>query len=233
MAISARLLAIVSTTPKSRVQCQNLGCGHGVYAAIHVVEDGGRLVVLGSTCFAKRYGGRLALGKPSYSPGGGGGTVLSEEERQMLRDNTAALMAMFKHQHEHAMRVAADKLKAMRVQFSQPTAYQLQVQASLAPRLSASTRRPWSWQHPKNTSIGVFSSPSGQNWIRVQHMDGTQKLAPWPMFDGWDEALPPSCGAPDFDLLAYSVSDLQKAFSTLIELGHTGPEVTIPQGLPR
>lgn len=34
-----RLLAIVSVPPQKRVVCQQPGCGHGVYAAIRVVED--------------------------------------------------------------------------------------------------------------------------------------------------------------------------------------------------
>lgn len=36
--LTGKLLAIVSVDPAKRVQCQNPGCGHGVYAAIHVVE---------------------------------------------------------------------------------------------------------------------------------------------------------------------------------------------------
>lgn len=227
MTLAARLLAIVSVTPTSRVQCQNLGCGHGVYAVIHVVEDGGQLVVLGSTCFAKRYGGDHALGKPSYSAGGGNGSMLSEEERQMLQDNTAALMAMFKDRQEHAMSTTANKLKAMRLRFSQHAASQRPVNCPPAPRTPAFNRRPWAWQHQRNTSVALFSSTCGQNWVRVQHLDGTHKLAPWPMFDGWDEALHPSCGHPDLVLQAYCPSDLPKAFVTLNQLGHIGPIVGI------
>lgn len=54
MSSPARLLAIVAVLPQKRVQCS--GCGHGVYAAIHVVEENGQILVLGSTCFAKRFG---------------------------------------------------------------------------------------------------------------------------------------------------------------------------------
>ena len=97
---TARLLAIVSVDPSRRVICQEPGCGHGVYAAIHVVQDKENLLILGSTCFAKRYGGASALGTPAYSAGSGGGSHLTEDERMALVTNTAELIAQFKARHE-------------------------------------------------------------------------------------------------------------------------------------
>lgn len=233
MSLSARLLAIVSVPRTSRVQCQNLGCGHGVYAAIHVVEDGEKLLVLGSTCFSKRYGGSQMLGEPAYSSGGGGGSVLSEDERQMLRDNTAALMALFKDRHERTVSATAAKVHALRFRLAEPAPLPLPAQNQLAPRQPALNRSPWEWQHPRNTSVALFRSESGQDWVRVQHLDGSQKIVPWPMFDGWDEALPLSCGQADLDLQAYSVSDLPRAFATLKQLGHKGPIVGVWPGVLR
>lgn len=227
----AHLLAIVSVPTSSRVQCQNPGCGHGVYAAIHVVEDDGKLLVLGSTCFTKRYGGRLALGKPAYSAGGGNGQVLNEVERQMLKDNTAALIAMFKDQHESRKNAIKAKIHALRSRLAQHGAAPLPDQSQLTSRQSAISRFPWAWQHPRNTSVALFHSASGQSWVRVKHLDGTQKLVPWPMFDGWDEALPPSCGLADPVLQAYCVSDLPKAFATLNQLGYIGPIVGVWPGV--
>lgn len=228
MSSTARLLAIVSVPPTRRVQCQQPGCGHGVYAAIHVVDDDGQLVVLGSTCFAKRYGGEHALGTPAYSAGGGNGHMLTEEERQMLRDNTAALVAMLKERHDLAMRAAAEKVKVLRSQFSPPPAYRRPLQHLHLPQFrapAAQDRRPWAWQHQRNTSVALFRSAGGQSWVRVQHLDGSHKLAPWPMFDGWDKALPASCGKPDLLLQAYSTPDLPTAFATLNQLGYAGPFV--------
>ena len=73
-----RLLAIVSVLPQKRVVCQQPGCGHGVYAAIHVVEDNGQILVLGSTCFAKRYTG--FKGAPELSgTGWGNGEPLTDQ----------------------------------------------------------------------------------------------------------------------------------------------------------
>ena len=62
-----------------------------MYAAIHVVEENGQILVLGSTCFAKRFGSASALGLPAYSAGGGNGKPLTEDERQLLMNNTAEL----------------------------------------------------------------------------------------------------------------------------------------------
>lgn len=55
-------------------------------------------MVLGSTCFAKRYGSGKALGPAQHGAGGGAGLSLTDEERQLLIDNTAALLAQFEEQ---------------------------------------------------------------------------------------------------------------------------------------
>ena len=70
------------------------GCGHSIYRAIHVVRDNGNLIVLGSTCFAKRYGSADNLGTARFSASGGGRTLMAEE-RVLLVDNTAELLARF------------------------------------------------------------------------------------------------------------------------------------------
>lgn len=44
---SARLLAIIAVDFEKAVRCQKPGCGHRVYAAVHVVQDDGRYLVLG------------------------------------------------------------------------------------------------------------------------------------------------------------------------------------------
>lgn len=101
----ARLRAVVVVDVKDRVQCQQPGCGHSVHAAVHVAEEDGRLLVLGSTCFAKRYGSAHALGHAQY--GGGGGRKLTEEERLMLIQNTEALLAHFEAQASAKAEAAA------------------------------------------------------------------------------------------------------------------------------
>ena len=114
MSSPARLLAIVAVLPQKRVQCMQPGCGHGVYAAIHVVEENGQILVLGSTCFAKRFGSASALGLPAYSAGGGNGKPLTEDERQLLMNNTAELMARFKAEHDATMAAAEARLRELR-----------------------------------------------------------------------------------------------------------------------
>lgn len=91
---NAQLLAVIRVPEEDRVQCQNPGCGHGVHAAVHIVRDAGDLMVLGSTCFERRYGSAKALGGAQYSSGAGG-RPLSADERDLLVSNTELLLARF------------------------------------------------------------------------------------------------------------------------------------------
>ncbi|MGQ2924062.1 MAG: hypothetical protein ACT6SF_18780 [Hydrogenophaga sp.] len=65
------------------------------------------------------------------------------------------------------------------------------------------------------TSFGYFKLSDGTGWVRVQRNDGKQMLAPWPMFEGWDEALPAHIGVPDLDLGAYALRDVVSAVEYL------------------
>lgn len=245
------LLAIVSVEPELRVLCQQPGCGHGVYAAIHVVREDQTIMVLGSTCYAKRYGAQ-AESSPTYtSVGSGSGRVLTEEERSLLADNTVALVELFRREHEQALAEAQARIERMRQQRierekeererferQQLALREAQMQRHNA-RLQAlhhhagvtqghlthAQSRPWPWQHAKNFSVAVVRSPEGQHWVRVQAQDGSQKLTPWPVFDGWERALPPECGQPDMALLAYSVPDIVRAFTALAQRGYSKPDV--------
>lgn len=91
---NAQLLAVIRVPEEDRVQCQNPGCGHGVHAAVHIVRDAGDLMVLGRTCFERRYGSAKALGGAQYSSGAGG-RPLSSDERDLLVSNTELLLARF------------------------------------------------------------------------------------------------------------------------------------------
>ncbi|MBV7542037.1 hypothetical protein [Acidovorax sp. sic0104] len=218
----ARLLAIVAVSPEHRVACQSPGCGHGVYAAIHIVEDAGQLLVMGSTCFAKHYGGALALGMPAYSAGGGNGRMLTEAERLALVHNTAALLAAFKAEHDQAMAEANARLK----QASERRAQRMPFRLPAPPPRAPTPTHPWPWQHSTNNSVAVVRSPEGQAWIRVQHSNGSQRLVPWPAFEGWEYALPPSCGAPDHEVKALAVPNIVTAMLGLRMIGFTQPEVS-------
>ena len=222
-----QLLAIVSVERERKVLCQNPGCGHGVYAAIHVVREGDQLLVLGSTCYARRYGGAQALGNPAYGAGAGGGSLLTAPERDPLANNTAELIAQLKARHEAACAEALDKLRALRERVAQQQAERHAMfalgPASPRPRLPP---HPWPWQHTFNTSVAVLRGPDGQHWVRVMHRDGRQRLAPWPMFDGWDETFPGSVGAADEAAQAYLVPDIVAAISWLRARGFSAPQVS-------
>lgn len=208
----ARLLAIVEVDHDQRVRCGNPGCGHSVYKAIHVVQDGQELLVLGSTCFDKRYG-LGALGAPHY--GGGGGRRLTSDERELLLHNTQALLQQFDAEQE------AQRKELLRIQEEMSARTPLlcgeaplrQPQAiATRPLLAQRGSVPWSWMKV-GTSLAGFKLRDGTGWVRVQHRDGRQMLAPWPVFDGWDEWLPAHLGRPEHALGAYVVIDLRETIS--------------------
>lgn len=234
----ARLRAVIAVASQDKVQCQQPGCGHSIYAAVHIVEEDGRFIVLGSTCYAKRYGSAYALGAAQY--GGGSGRKLSEEERQLLIQNTEALLAHFEAcalaEAEAAARVRA---RTEVLQDEPPVINELRKQKAVCddqkvvrservvgvPGLLAPTKRsPWDWQK-EYSSVAIFTAPGGAHWVRVQHRDGTQKLVPWPQFQGWENSLPEGIGVPDTTISAIAVDDIVEAIRILQRNGFQGPVV--------
>lgn len=238
MTTPGRLLAIVSVHPNKTVQCQQPGCGHKVYAAIHVVQEEEDLLVLGSTCFAKRYGGATALGEALYAGRGGGdkGNPLTDEERNMLATNTAELIARFKAEQEALIAAAAASQARLRVMPYQTAAQVAPVRRPAPPPPPPRPEHPWPWQHRQNTSVALFSSREGQYWVRVTHHNGTHVLVPWPHFPGWETALSRVCGIPDLELKGYVVPApaIATAMNALHQqLGYSTPRVTAWPGILR
>lgn len=218
-----QLLAIVEVEHEQRVRCGNPGCGHSVHKAIHVVQDGSALLVLGSTCFNKRYGSGV-LGKPRY--GGGAGRTLTPEERELLLTNTSALLERF----EAETNVQRQRLQNLKLSFEvhsaerrsprtfnsagppwgQPGTSYRRPEAGAAMSRSA----PWAWMKPQ-TSMAGFKLRDGSCWVRVQRLDGAQMLAPWPSFEGWDEWLPGRLGKPEHAFGAYQVGDVRAVIAFL------------------
>ena len=199
---TAKLLAIVSVERADRVRCGQPTCGHSVYRRIHVVIESGKLLVLGSTCFAKRYGTDSALGTARF--GGGEGRMLTDEERQLLLNNTEALLARFE---EEAALLHAAKVKPV------PTT----LQPSLINATAQSTdpqETPWAWVKPW-TSVIYLKLKDGSGWIRAQRKDDKHLLVPWPVFDGWDEALPPLFGQVDSGCGGHVLPDVGAALRYL------------------
>ena len=179
---------MVAVDFSARVRCEQPGCGHAVYRRIHVVRDEGRLLVMGSTCFAKRYGSSDALGPARHggsSSDSDSGRQLTEAERQLLVSNTAALLIQFEQERLPAPRpVQPVSIITTR---SEATPRE-QTQPAIQPTPHEPKPSPWSWMKPL-TSMTYFHLRDGTGWMRVQHRDGNQMLVPWPVFDGWDEAL--------------------------------------------
>ena len=85
----AYLLDVVEVDHDKRVRCQADGCGHSVYARIHVVLVDGQFQVLGGSCFQRLYGRVLEGAKSYYGGSTGSPTRLDDEMRLLLASNTA------------------------------------------------------------------------------------------------------------------------------------------------
>lgn len=218
----AQLLSIVEVDHSNRVHCQQPGCGHTVWKAVHVVRDAGLLLVLGSACFAKRYGGHNGLGSPSYGPGHG--RKLTDAERELLVQNTQLLLAQFEAEKQATeanvrarladlQHLASEGPRQVREQpgtwLAHPTRRESQ-----RPGMSSASPGPWAWMKA-STSMAYFRLTDGTGWVRVQHRDGHQMLVPLPAFEGWDEALPAAVGTADEQHQAYLVPDIARAIAFL------------------
>lgn len=224
----ARLHAIIAIDVAHAVRCQHTGCGHKVYAAVHIVQEEGKFLVLGSSCFAKRYGSAKALGSSVH--GTGDGRRLTDQERALLEANTAALIAYFEEQElarleQEQQRLAEQKAIAERDAQQRIARYRQAVSLSGRTPVHRPTNSPWPWQSAKHTSIAVLVSPDSQVWVRVEHQNGSQKLLPWPAFVGWENALPVEIGDPDPEVQGYAIRDIVQAMRLLASLGYSEPKV--------
>jgi len=226
-----KLLAIVAVDPAHRVRCQQPHCGHTVYARIHVVEVGGQLMVLGSDCFAQRYGASHITS--FHGHGSGGGRILTEAERELLLHNTRELLAQFeaerlreralaqeKRQREDALAEAARQkeralaeaklanlrqLQAARQAWMNPSHHQ-PPEIKPAPRPIEAVPSPaWASLKKPNSSFFAYGMGNGQCWVLIQSARPAGcYIAPAPTpFEGWDEALPASLGKVDAELEVY------------------------------
>ena len=219
-----RLIAIVGVDQDARVQCQQPGCGHSIYRRIHVVREAGRFLVLGSTCFEKRFGTAVALGNATY--GGGAGRTLTFQERELLIQNTAELIASFEREHEEiekrrieAEQQVRDKLRLLKSAFETRDTV-----VPPTPKSSQGSKKsdtPWPWSKPLS-SIAYFTLNDGSKWVRTEHVDGFHMMMPWPNFNGWDEALPATVGTPDVHLGGYRIEKVALAVAYMRAYGNWG-----------
>ena len=74
---STQLEAILAVAQPDRVRCDQPHCGRSVYRRIHVVRESGKLLVLGSDCYALRYGTDAVSISARYC--GGEGRALTQQ----------------------------------------------------------------------------------------------------------------------------------------------------------
>lgn len=211
--VDHKLFAIVSVDYADRVQCGQLGCGHSVYRQIHVVQEGEKTFVLGSTCFAKRYGSIAALGSPRF--GGGGGRPLTTEERTFLVENTVLLMTRFEEERARAHMLTSSEPHPIKP-LARPSGSTSRIAS--VPAFTSAKAIPWNWEKPL-TSFAYFKLKDGTGWVRIQRTDGKQLLVPWPTFEGWDEALPANIGLVDSTCSGYVLADLVATVKYLRSIG--------------
>jgi len=204
------LLAIVEVDKEKRVQCGQPGCGHVVYKAIHIIQEGDELLVLGSTCFAKRYEGFKGLGETIY--GGGAGRKLTDAQRELLMNNTAELLAQFKAEDQEQLRLPDEALS--QPSLPSPNSPLPPRQMAYRQLSSGSSSSPWPWASPGRSMLYIHFK-DGTGWIRVEHKDGEQRLVPWPQFEGWDETWPSTVGTVDHALECLHVRQIQYALNYL------------------
>jgi len=89
-----KLLSIVEVDKDSRVYYQAPDCNRTVYKRIHVVEDDGEILVLGSQCYSILYDNEGRAKDYSYFTGTES-RKLTAEERNLLLENTRKLIAQF------------------------------------------------------------------------------------------------------------------------------------------
>ena len=220
---ATNLRAIVAVEPAQRVRCQQPNCGHSVYARIHIVEENGELLVLGSDCYAKRY--EIASTTNFSGFGGGGGRSLTDAERELLQSNTAALLAKFEEElAQERARVeleqaqTAAKFEALRQAYEArqkqnvgaAQSNELKSWSSESDTDETSDQEPialpeWAALKKPKSSFFAYGMEGGQCWVLMQSESHNGCfIAPAPVpFDGWDEALPLSIGIADQDRKVY------------------------------
>lgn len=66
---------------------------------------------------------------------------------------------------------------------------------------------PWAaWRKPRHAFL-CYSLRDGSGWVLFPHNDGRHVMAPHPLFDGWDEAMPARIGKLSPDLSVYVLPD--------------------------
>lgn len=94
------LVDVVEVDKSKRIRCQANGCGHAVYARIHIVLDAGNFVVLGGDCFQRIYGENLKGIKSYYGGSACSPTQLTEDMRRLLTVNTIEFVSLLEERRQ-------------------------------------------------------------------------------------------------------------------------------------
>ena len=193
---------------------------------MHTPCVSGQLLVLGSDCFAKRYGENHITDFRGY--GSGGGRVLTEAERELLSNNTKALLAQFEAEHQRELELAEERCQKERELVEAKLITERELFAAKQAQLRSShIRSPDPLQQPMidldptpleviplptwailkkpNSSFFAYSMGNGQCWVLMRsasHAGCFIAPAPTP-FESWDEALPSSLGSVDLEREVY------------------------------
>jgi hypothetical protein len=158
----AHLIDVVEVDKSKRIRCQAEGCGHGVYARIHVVLDSGKFVVLGSSCYQRLYGMALQEITSYYGGSASNPTRLTDEMRALLTSNTIAFVELLEQRRQQVEAQAAKRQEAWALQANRR---QAEVQARSHARTWVSERPGLSVVDSEDTSEQYRYMWSSSWWI--------------------------------------------------------------------
>ncbi len=110
-----KLLAIIEVPKEDKVLCQLDGCKHPVYKQIHVVDIDSKLMVIGSSCYKKHFSELIATDNtPKYTSATG--KALTDEERELLRNNTEALVEKLKLENQERIAKGKERERLQKIE---------------------------------------------------------------------------------------------------------------------
>lgn len=112
-----------------------------------------------------------------------------------------------------------------------------EVQASVEPAKADQAQEPhyeWAPEREPRTSFLFYRLRDGTAWVIYTRTDGAQGIVPWPVFEGWEEFLPPSLAVPIPGQVAYRATDLIRVltfFSARVAVTRTDSDPSTFDGL--
>jgi hypothetical protein len=186
---SAVLLDVVEVEREKRVRCQAGGCGHGVYARIHVVLVDGSFLVLGGDCFQRLYGNALKGATSRYGGSSGAPTRLDDEMRNLLSENTAEFIERLearrrefeaRAERERLAAQAAEQARMATREAARPAPQRFEYplnDPSTAPYEGAAMLR-WRWASDVPLPVSGLSDTTSQRELVVRCYKGFDRKHP-------------------------------------------------------